>query len=77
MKNKDLTYEDAILKLESILEELEEDGCTLDESIDKFKKGIELYNYCNSLLYKAEGEVKILLEDKEGNMLDIEFPAEG
>lgn len=77
MKNKNLTYEDAILKLESILEELEEDGCTLDESINKFKKGIELYNYCNNLLYKAEGEVKILLEDKEGNMLDIEFPMEG
>ena len=77
MKNKDLTYENAILKLESILEELEDDSCTLDESIDKFKKGIELYKYCNNLLHKAEGEVKILLEDKEGNMIDIEFPMEG
>ncbi|MDU5080017.1 exodeoxyribonuclease VII small subunit [Tissierella carlieri] len=77
MKNKDLTYEEAILKLESILKELEEENCTLNDSLDKFKKGMDIYNYCNELLSKAEGEIKILLKDDNGNMVDIEFPMEG
>jgi exodeoxyribonuclease VII small subunit len=77
LKNKDLTYEEAILKLESILKELEEENCTLNDSLDKFKKGMDIYNYCNELLSKAEGEIKILLKDDNGNMVDIEFPMEG
>lgn len=77
MNKKNLTYEEATLKLESILKELEDDGCTLNDSIDKFKKGVELYNYCNDLLSKAEGEIKILLKDDNGDMLDVEFPMEG
>lgn len=77
MNNENLTYEEAILKLESILKELEDDNCTLNDSIDKFKKGVELYNYCNDLLSKAEGEIKILLKDDNGDILDVEFPMEG
>ncbi|MBU5311036.1 exodeoxyribonuclease VII small subunit [Tissierella carlieri] len=77
MKNKDLTYEEAILKLESILKELEEENCTLNDSLDKFKKGMDIYNYCNELLSKAEGEIKILLKDDNGNIVDVEFPVEG
>ncbi len=77
MNNENSTYEEAILKLEAILKELEDDSCTLNDSIDKFKKGVELYNYCNELLSKAEGEIKILLKDDNGDMLDVEFPMEG
>ncbi len=75
--NKDLTYEEAILKLESILKELEDDNCSLNDSVNKFKEGIELYNYCNDLLSKVEGEIKVLLKDDNGDMIDIEFPMEG
>ena len=77
MKKSKLTYEETISELESILEDLEGDGCTLNESIDKFKKGMELYNYCNDLLSQAEGEIKILLKDDNGNIVDAEFPMEG
>ncbi|MBC8588432.1 exodeoxyribonuclease VII small subunit [Tissierellaceae bacterium BX21] len=52
-------------ELEKILVELEDDDCTLQESIEKFKKGIELYKYCNNILKAAEGEVKVLLGDEE------------
>lgn len=77
MKIIDLTYEETISKLENILEDLEDDECTLNESVDKFKKGVALYNHCNNLLSKAEGEIKILLKDDNGNMVDVEFPMEG
>lgn len=77
MNDIELTYEDAMAKLELILKELEDDDCSLDESLKKFKKGVQLYNYCNELLNKAEGEIKILLENEKGELLDIEFPMEG
>ncbi|SHE30218.1 Exodeoxyribonuclease VII small subunit [Tissierella praeacuta DSM 18095] len=76
MKNKKLTYEEAISQLEGILKELESYDCTLDESMDKFKKGIELYNYCNELLSEKEGEIKILLKDNNEEMTEMDFPVE-
>lgn len=73
----DITYEEAITQLESILKELEDDGCTLEESLEKFKKGMELYQYCNGLLTKAEGEIKTLLENDNGEIIIMDFPLEG
>lgn len=77
METNNLSYEEVVSKLEKILKELEEDDCTLKDSLDKFKKGIELYNYCNDLLSKADGEIKILLRDDGMNMTEVEFPMEG
>lgn len=77
MKKDNLTYEEAITELECILKELEDDNCTLNESLEKFKKGVQLYNYCNELLYKAEGEIKVLLKDDNGDLVDTLFPMEG
>lgn len=77
METNNLPYEEAVSKLEKILKDLENDDCTLNDSLDKFKKGIELYNYCNNLLSKAEGEIKILLRDDGMNMKEVEFPMEG
>lgn len=77
MKINKLSYEETLTELEKILKELEADECTLNDSVDKFKQGIALYNHCNELLNKAEGEVKIVLEDSEGNTKDEEFVMEG
>lgn len=77
MENNNLSYEEAVSKLEKILKDLENDDCTLNDSLDKFKKGIEMYNYCNDLLSKAEGEIKILLRDDGMNIKEVEFPMEG
>lgn len=76
MKDKKLTYEEAVSQLEVILKELEDDNCTLDESMDKFKKGIQLYNYCNELLSKTEGEINVLLKDSDGDVTEVKFPVE-
>ena len=66
MELNKLSYEEALSKLEGILSELENDNITLNNSLNKFKEGMELYNYCSDILKKAEGEIKILLEeDKE------------
>lgn len=73
MEDKKLSYEEAMEELESILEDLEEDNCSLSESMEKFRKGIELYKYCSEVLAKSEGEIKILLGDNKESLEELSF----
>ena len=57
-----LNYEESIEKLNELLEELENGDLTLEKSMDKFKEGMKLYNHCNDILTKTEGEIKIILD---------------
>jgi len=51
------TFEEMILELEKIVKELEEGNLPLDESIAKFKKGIELSKLCDEKLKEAQKAV--------------------
>ena len=73
MKIEELTYEEALKELEQIVEDLEKDQLSLEESLKKFKRGVELYNYCNKILTQVEGEVKILLKDDDGDLREDDF----
>lgn len=73
MKNENLTYEEAIKELEQIIVELEGENLTLKHSLEKFKRGVFLYNYCNEILKDVEGEIKILLKDENGNLEEEDF----
>ena len=68
-----LSYEEAVRELEKILDQLENGDCSLEESTQEFKRGIKLYNYCNDLITKVEGEVKVLLEEEKGDMTEVPF----
>ncbi len=72
MDISNLSYEEALSRLELLLKELENDNCPLEESIIKFREGMELYNYCNKLLNKAEGEIKIILDEEKNKLEDFE-----
>ena len=60
-----LSYEEALKELEVLLTQLEEDGLNLDETINKFKRAMELYEHCKGILDRAEGEVKLILKKGE------------
>ena len=73
MTNRNLSYEEALKELEQIIEELEEDDLSLKDSLEKFKRGVFLYNYCNEILRNVEGEIKILIEDENGDLEEKDF----
>lgn len=73
---KNLSFEDAMKELEEVVSELESGDLSLDKSIEKFKKGIELSNYCNKLLENAEKTVSILVEQSDGSMKEENFITE-
>lgn len=73
---KNLSFEEAMKDLEEIVLELESGDLSLDKSIEKFKKGIELSNHCNKLLEDAEKTVSILVEQSDGSVKEENFITE-
>ena len=76
MKNKELTFEEAIENLEKIVADLEAGEMTLDKSVEGFKKGMELSNYCSKLLDEAEKTISILVEQRDGTIKEENFEVE-
>lgn len=66
MSSNKKTFEEALTELGEIVNKMEGEDLTLDESLKYYKKGVELYQYCYSLIEKVDGEVKIILESKNG-----------
>ena len=74
-KVEKVSFEEAMENLEGIVSELEKGELSLEDSVEKFKKGMEISNYCSDLLNEAEKSVTILLKDKDG-ISEEEFKTE-
>ena len=61
-KEKKLTYEDGIRRLQEIVKALESGGLTLDESVKLFEAGAALSRFCSGELEKAERKITLLEE---------------
>lgn len=62
------TFENAVKRLESIVQELESGDLTLDEALKKFQEGVKLSKLCSNKLDETEKKVSILLKDEKGNV---------
>ena len=61
-KEKKLTYEDGVRRLQEIVKALESGGLTLDESVKLFEAGAALSRFCTEELEKAERKITLLEE---------------
>ena len=59
-------FEDALKKLEKIVQDLEDGEVTLDEALKKYQEGIELSRLCNQRLESAKKKIDILVKNKKG-----------
>ena len=63
--DKEMTFEQAMKRLEEIIALLENNQTSLENSVDLFQEGITLSKICNSKLENIENRVsKILLDGK-------------
>lgn len=62
----ELTYEQALKKLEEIVNKLESGSISLDESIKLFEEGTKLADFCNTKLNAAEQKFTELLNKSRG-----------
>lgn len=63
-----LTSENAMKRLEAIVEDLEGGQLSLDEALRKFQEGIKLTRFCSDKLDETERKVSILLRDEKGGV---------
>ena len=71
--NKNIKFEEAIEKLDSIVSKLESGSVSLDESLSLFEEGVGLIKLCNQKLESAEQKVRILTESSDGSVSDAPF----
>lgn len=76
MENEELSFEQAMEDLEKIVADLEAGEITLEKSVENFKKGMDLSNYCSKLLDEAEKTISILVEQKDGIVHEEKFELE-
>ena len=70
MTKKNLNFEDSLAKLEGIVDALEANDVSLEDSVKKFEEGINLVKDCQKQLKEAELKVNKLMGD--GGILDQE-----
>ncbi|MBN2489185.1 MAG: exodeoxyribonuclease VII small subunit [Methanosarcinaceae archaeon] len=60
---KELSFEENLEELESLVERLEHEQLTLDESLEAFERGIKLASLCSQKLTKADRKIEQLIEE--------------
>ena len=79
---KELTFEQALKRLEKIAANLEAEDVSLDVSIKHYEEGMKLIGVCNKKLEEAKKKVDILVKKdgkagKEGKNFELkEFDAD-
>ncbi len=66
MKEKEIKFEDAMKKLEKIVEDLENGNLSLDDSLKKYEEGIQLSQFCTKKLNEAQKKVQVLSKKGSG-----------
>lgn len=69
MAKKKQTFEQALKKLEEIVERIESGQIGLEESIAEYEKGIKLVKQCRAILQAAEKKVQMLVRGDDGNLI--------
>lgn len=64
-----VSFESAFGRLEHILERMNSNGISLDESLKLFKEADKLITVCSSKLSSAEKEVEMLIKNRQGSLV--------
>ena len=64
--SKNTTFEEAIVRLEALVRELEDGRLPLGEALDLFTEGMELTCLCDQYLSEAEQRLAVLTGQENG-----------
>ena len=70
---ENISFEQALKELETIVRALESGAIALDDSLENFENGIKLIRRCNFLLDNAEKKVKKLTRAETGEIVEEDF----
>lgn len=63
-----MKFEDALKKLEAIVDKLERGDLPLEASLKAFEEGVKLSRICTKMLDDAEKKIEILMKDESGKL---------
>ncbi len=66
----DISFEQALEKLEAIVKQLEKGELPLDESLEHFAEGINLSKNCLQKLNFAEQQIDKILSEEKGKIIE-------
>jgi exodeoxyribonuclease VII small subunit len=66
---KDPPFEEALQRLEQIVQKLEKGDLPLEESLVLYEQGIHLSRVCHAKLEEAEGKIEVLMKDARGDLV--------
>ncbi|MEE9453631.1 MAG: exodeoxyribonuclease VII small subunit [Paracoccaceae bacterium] len=69
---KDMSFEEAMETLETVVGQLDTGAVPLDESIKLYERGAALKAYCEAKLKSAEEKVAKITTDTDGNAVATE-----
>ena len=72
-ENKNISFEEALGRLEEIVKVLENGTAELDKSLDMFEEGISLVKLCTGKLDEAEQRIALLTKNSDGGYDDKPF----
>ena len=75
-KKKETSFEEALEKLESLVESMESGEVPLSTLVEKFEEGSKLVKLCEERLQQAELKIEKLRQDKESVALEAFTPDE-
>jgi exodeoxyribonuclease VII small subunit len=62
----EIKFEEALKKLEKLVQELEEGDLSLGDALKKYQEGIQLSQLCSQRLEDAKKKVELLTKNKKG-----------
>ena len=72
MAKKNISFEDALDRLEEIVDLLESGENPLEKSLELFEEGVKLVKLCNKKLESVENSIKILVNN-DGEFVEKDF----
>ncbi|HWB59940.1 MAG TPA: exodeoxyribonuclease VII small subunit [Chthoniobacteraceae bacterium] len=75
-KREEPSFETAIGRLESIVEEMESDKLPLEDLLQRYEEGVKLVKICSEKLQAAEKRIEIITRDAGGRAKAVPFEAD-
>ena len=69
-------FEDAMQRLEAIVQTLEQGEVPLEDSLKAFEEGMKLAKFCSEKLEEAEKKVSLLVQESDGKYSRTPFGLE-
>ena len=70
-----MTFEQAMIRLEQIVTEVEQGDIPLEKTIEKYEQGMKLIQHCRTVLEQAEKHIETINTESNANAGTDDSPA--